>query len=63
MFELLTDKLTGIFSKLNDRSRITDDDLDAVMREVRVALLEADVNFQTVRSFIQTVRALSLIHI
>ena len=57
MFELLTDKLTGIFSKLNDRSRITDDDLDAVMREVRVALLEADVNFQTVRSFIQTVRA------
>ena len=57
MFELLTDKLTGIFSKLKDRSRITDDDLDAVMREVRVALLEADVNFQTVRSFIQTVRA------
>lgn len=56
MFELLTDKLTNIFSKLNDHSRITDQDLDTVMREVRVALLEADVNFRTVRTFIQTVR-------
>jgi signal recognition particle subunit SRP54 len=56
MFELLTDKLTNIFSKLNDQSRITDQDLDTVMREVRIALLEADVNFQTVRTFIQTVR-------
>jgi signal recognition particle subunit SRP54 len=56
MFELLTDKLTSIFARLSDHSRITDEDIDSVMREVRVALLEADVNFQTVRTFIQTVR-------
>ena len=56
MFELLTDKLTTIFSRLNNRGRITEEDLDTVMREVRVALLEADVNFQTVRAFVQKVR-------
>ena len=53
MFELLTDKLTTIFSRLNNRGRITEEDLDTVMREVRVALLEADVNFLTVRAFVQ----------
>jgi signal recognition particle subunit SRP54 len=60
MLEALSDKLTGVFSKLGSRGTITEKDLDEAMREVRIALLEADVNFKVVRQFIATVRERAL---
>jgi signal recognition particle subunit SRP54 len=60
MLEALSDKLTGVFSKLGSRGTITEKDLDEAMREVRIALLEADVNFKVVRQFIASVRERAL---
>lgn len=60
MLEALSDKLTGVFSKLGSRGTITEKDLDEAMREVRIALLEADVNFKVVRQFIAAVRERAL---
>ncbi len=60
MLEALSDKLTGVFSKLGSHGSITEKDLDDAMREVRIALLEADVNFKVVRQFIATVRERAL---
>ena len=56
MLETLSERLQSTFSRLGRGGRITEADLDAAMREVRVALLEADVNFQVVRDFIARVR-------
>ena len=52
MFENLSDRLQGIFSGLKSKGRLTEDDINAAMREIRMALLEADVNFKVVKSFI-----------
>lgn len=60
MFEALTDRLQTIFRKLGSRGTVTEKDLDEAMREVRVALLEADVNFRVVRDFIHRVRERAL---
>jgi signal recognition particle subunit SRP54 len=60
MLEALSDKLTGVFQKLGSRGSITEKDLDEAMREVRIALLEADVNFKVVRQFIASVRERAL---
>ena len=51
-FEGLSEKLQGVFKKLKSKGVLTDDDIDAAMREVRLALLEADVNFKVVKDFI-----------
>ncbi len=56
MFELLTDKLQGAFRMLARRGTIAEKDLDEALREVRLALLEADVHFQVARQLVQTVR-------
>ena len=56
MFEQLSDRLTATFAKLQGRARVTEADLDEALRDVRVALLEADVNFKVVRQLIATVR-------
>ena len=56
MFELLTDKLTAIFQRLGNKGRLTERDVDEALREVRLALLEADVNFRVAREFINRVR-------
>ena len=56
MFESLSDRFEGIFTRLRGKGRLTDDDVDEVLREVRVALLEADVNVTVARSFINRVR-------
>ncbi|MEN6430726.1 MAG: signal recognition particle protein [Coriobacteriales bacterium] len=56
MFQNLTDRLTTIFGKLTSRGALTEADVDAAMREVRMALLEADVNFRVVKDFITRVR-------
>lgn len=56
MFENLTERLQGVFSRLTGRGRLSEADIDAAMREVRLALLEADVNFTVVKSFVARVR-------
>ncbi len=56
-FESLTDKLQGIFRNLRGKGRLSEADVKAAMREVRMALLEADVNFRVVRQFVQSVEA------
>ncbi|MDR1913109.1 MAG: signal recognition particle protein [Clostridiales bacterium] len=55
LFESLSEKLQDAFKKLRGKGRLTEKDVKDVMREVRLALLEADVNFRIVKSFIQTV--------
>jgi signal recognition particle subunit SRP54 len=56
VFEQLSDRLTATFEKLQGRARVSDADLDEALRAVRVALLEADVNFKIVRQLVATVR-------
>ncbi|HUS82441.1 MAG TPA: signal recognition particle receptor subunit alpha, partial [Dehalococcoidia bacterium] len=56
MLELLTDKLQTVFRRLSSRGVVSEKDLDDALREVRIALLEADVNFKVVREFINAVR-------
>ncbi|MEV4413508.1 signal recognition particle protein [Catellatospora sp. NPDC049609] len=52
MFDTLSDRLSGIFSKLRSKGRLTDADVDATAREIRLALLEADVALPVVKAFI-----------
>jgi signal recognition particle subunit SRP54 len=56
MFESLTDKLQGIFERIRGRGRLDEKTVDEVLREIRLALLEADVNFRVVKEFIARVR-------
>jgi signal recognition particle subunit SRP54 len=55
MFENLTDRLEGVFKKLRGHGRLTEENIEEAMREVRTALLEADVNLQVVKEFIASV--------
>ena len=56
MFESLSDRFEGIFTRLRGRGRLGEAEVDEVLREIRVALLEADVNFKVVKAFVQRVR-------
>lgn len=56
MFESLSNRLEGIFARLRGHGTVTEADLKEVMREVRQALLEADVNFKLVKQFVATVQ-------
>jgi signal recognition particle subunit SRP54 len=56
MFDNLSDKLQSTLGELRQRGSLTEQDLDAAMREIRLALLEADVNFKVVRTFVAAVR-------
>ena len=56
VFDSLSEKLDGVFKRLAGRGRLTEKDLDEALREVRVALLEADVNFKVVRDFVARIR-------
>lgn len=60
MFETLTGRLNQIFDGLRRRGKLTEADVDAAMREVRLALLEADVHFSVVKTFIAKVRERSI---
>ena len=60
MFESLTDKLNGIFQRLTGKGRLTEKDLDEALRQIRLALLEADVNFKVARELVNRVRERSL---
>ena len=51
MLENLTERLQGIFSGLRSKGRLTEEDIDDAMKEIRMALLEADVNYKVVKSF------------
>ncbi|RCX21350.1 signal recognition particle subunit FFH/SRP54 (srp54) [Fontibacillus phaseoli] len=55
-FEGLTNRLQSVFSKLRGKGKVSEDDVNEAMREVRLALLEADVNFKVVKDFIAKVK-------
>jgi len=56
VFSSLSDRLQDTFDKLRGKGRLTEDDINVAMREIRLALLEADVNYRVVRSFVQRCR-------
>ncbi len=62
MFENLTDRLNGVFKQLSRRGKLSENDVDAAMREVRLALLEADVHYSVVKDFVARVRARAVGH-
>ena len=55
-FDSLTEKLQNVFKNLRSKGRLTEDDVKSALREVKMALLEADVNFKVVKSFIKDVQ-------
>ena len=57
IFEGLSTRLQDVFKKLKGHGKLTEADVDLAMREVRLALLEADVNFKVVKGFVEKVRA------
>ncbi|MEL7622429.1 MAG: signal recognition particle protein [Clostridiales bacterium] len=59
-FESLADRLQNVFKKLRGKGKLSPQDVDEAMREVRMALLEADVNFKVVKSFVATVKERSV---
>ena len=56
MFQSLSDRFDAIFTRLRGRGRLSDADVDEVLREIRLALLQADVNIRVVRTFVSRVR-------
>ena len=60
MFESLTDKLELTFKRLRGQGKITEKNIDDALRDVRIALLEADVHIKVVRSFLESVKAKAL---
>ncbi|MEM9033243.1 MAG: signal recognition particle protein [Actinomycetota bacterium] len=60
MFETLTDRFDSVLGRLKSKGRLSEADLDEAMREIRLALLEADVNFTVVKGFISRVKERSL---
>src|SRR5687767_13937378 len=60
MFESLSDKLRDVLKDLRGESRLTEENIDGALRKVRIALLEADVNYQVVKKFVDRVREKAL---
>lgn len=60
MFEVLTQKLNKVFKNLGSKGRLSEKDIDEALRQIRLALLEADVNFKVVKSFLASVRERAL---
>src|SRR6476620_2134895 len=56
MFDSLSTRLQGVFKTLRGQGRLSEDNVEAALREIRLALLEADVNFKVVKAFIDRVR-------
>ena len=56
MFESLSNRLQDVFKTLRGETRLTPENVEAALREIRLALLEADVNFKVVKAFIDRVR-------
>ena len=55
-FESLADKLQNVFKNLRGKGRLTEADVKAALKEVKMALLEADVNFKVVKQFVNSVQ-------
>src|SRR5437773_6962003 len=62
MFDALSTRLQRVFDKLGGHGRLTEDNIEAALREVRVALRQADVNFKVVRAFIERVKTKAVGH-
>lgn len=60
MFENLTDRLNDVFKELRRHGKLSEEDVDKAMRQVRLALLEADVNYAVVKDFVERVRVRSV---
>jgi len=60
MFEALTDRLTDVFKRLRGRGKLTEKNISDALREVRISLLEADVNFKVVKGFVESVKKRAL---
>ncbi|MFB0532221.1 MAG: signal recognition particle protein [Desulfatiglandales bacterium] len=60
MFELLTEKLTRIFKQLKGRGRLSEKNIQEALREIRLALLEADVNYKVVKNLLEEIRKRAL---
>ena len=60
MFEALSDKLRKVLKDLRGQGRLTEAHIEAAMREIRIALLEADVNFKVVKTFVDRVKEKAL---
>jgi signal recognition particle subunit SRP54 len=56
LFESLSEKLQATFSRLRNRGKLTERDVDEALREVRLALLEADVNYKVAKDFVQRIK-------
>ena len=56
MFDSLSTRMQDVFRSIRGEGRLTEDNVEAALREIRLALLEADVNFQVVKAFIDRVR-------
>ena len=56
MFDSLVDKMSEAFKKFKSKGKLTEADVKAGMREVKLALLEADVNYKVVKDFVKTVK-------
>ena len=59
-FDSLSEKLQNVFKNLRSKGRLTEDDVKAALKEVKMALLEADVNFKIVKEFVKTVEEKAL---
>ena len=59
-FESLTEKLSATFKRLRGKGRLSEADVKQAMKEIKMALLEADVNFKVVKNFVATVSASGL---
>ena len=57
MFETLSDKLSGSLRKVRGRGRLTEENVSKTLNEVKMALLEADVNFRVVKAFLRSVKS------
>ena len=62
-FDSLSEKLQNIFKNLRGKGRLSEADVKAALKEVKLALLEADVNFKVVKQFIKSVEAVSYTHL
>ena len=60
MFESLSDRIQGIAHKIKGYGKITEDNIADMMREIRLSLLEADVNYQVVKEFVNKVKEKAL---
>src|SRR5579872_4397717 len=56
MFESLSKRLEGVFTNLSGKGKLTEDDVNDALKEVRIALLEADVSLKVARKFVENVR-------